>query len=262
MDGGSVGRAVSRRLRALSARPTYLPGTEPVSLDELLSPLRYDVVVRADHFRFLEDRFDVFERDPDAYVRLAQGHPYFTWYTQVALPRYRPHASGDERRRLAAFRRRVLAAAQLWRSFKAVGFDARHPVTLRIAVPDAATATGKVVRRRVHVGDGCHRLAMLVAAGEPTLPPGWYQVRSDPQRSLIDNTSALIGPLGLGREEPAATVPARRPAGTRSFAASLRTHPSGWPSSGRCWPWTSRGWPRSRPGTPTVNLARTPTEPT
>jgi hypothetical protein len=198
---GSVGRAASRRLRALSARRAYLPGTEPVPLDELLSPLRYDIVVRADHFRFLEDRFDLFERDPDAYVRLAQGHPYFTWYTQVALPRYRPHASGDERRRLAAFRRRVLAAAALWRSFKAAGFDARNPVTLRVAVPAAATATGKVVRRRVHVGDGCHRLAMLVAVGEPTLLPGWYRVRSDPLRSLIDNTSALIGPLGLGREE-------------------------------------------------------------
>jgi hypothetical protein len=93
---GRIGRAIARRRRALPSRGRHLPGTEPVPLDELISPLRYDIVVRADHFRFLDDRLDLFERDPAAYVRLATGHPYFTWYTEVALPRYRSRAGADE----------------------------------------------------------------------------------------------------------------------------------------------------------------------
>jgi hypothetical protein len=187
---------VRRRLE----RHSYLPGDEPVALDELLSPLRYDILVRADHFRFLDQHLELLDRDFDAYLRLARRHPYYAWYMDVALPRYRSQELADERRRLAVFRQRVLGAAELWRSFKAVGYDPRHPVTLRVAAPGAATPTGKVVRRRFHAGDGCHRLALLVAAGEPTLPPAWYRVRTDPMRSLIDNTSVLIGSLGLDRE--------------------------------------------------------------
>lgn len=189
------------RMRKLLERRSYLPGIEPVALDELVSPLRYDIIVRADHFRFLDEHLDLLERNREAYLRLAMDHPYFTWYTEVALARYRPRAHTDQQRELAAFRRRVVSAAELWRSFKAGGFDPRHPVSLRVALPNAATPTGKVVRRRFHAGDGCHRLAMLVAAGEPTLSPGWYQVRGDPLGALIDNTSTLIGALGLGREE-------------------------------------------------------------
>jgi hypothetical protein len=196
---GSIARTLPGRIRGLLERRSYLPGDEPVALDELVSPLRYDIMVRAEHFRFLDEHLELLERDVEAYLRLVRGHPYFTWYTTVALPRYRPRAHADEQRRFAAFRRRVLGAAVLWRSFKAVGFDPRQPVTLRIARPGAVTPTGKAVRRRYHAGDGCHRLALLVAVGEPTLPPDWYRVRNDPLPSLFDNTSALIGPLDLGR---------------------------------------------------------------
>ena len=188
------------RVRGLLERRSYRPGTEPVLLDELVSPLRYDILVRAEHFQFLDQHLELLEGDVEAYLRLALQHPYYRWYTTIALPRYRPREHADEQLRLAAFRQRVLDAAELWRSFKAVGFDPRHPVTLRVAAPGAATATGKVVRRRLHAGDGCHRIALLVAAGERDLPPACYRVRSDPMPSLIDNTSALIGPLDLDRD--------------------------------------------------------------
>jgi hypothetical protein len=188
------------RIRGLLERRAYRPGTDPVPLDELVSPLRYDILVRAEHFRFLDRHLELLERDVEAYLDLALRHPYYTWYTTIALPRYRPREHADEQRRLAAFRQRVLDAAALWRSFRAVGFHPRYPVTLRVAAPGAATATGKVVRRRLHAGDGCHRIALLVAAGERELPPACYRVRSDPLGALVDNTGALIGPLGLGRE--------------------------------------------------------------
>jgi hypothetical protein len=197
----SISVRVPGRIRRLLERRLYLPGLEPVALDELASPLRYDIVVRADHFRFLDQHLELLDRDLEAYLRLAVRHPYFTWYTRVALARFRPRELRDERRTLEAFRQRVVSAAALWRSFNAVGFDPRHPVALRIALPGAATPAGKVVERRFHASDGCHRLAMLMAAGHDTLAPAWYQVRSDPLRTLTDNTRTLIGPLALGREE-------------------------------------------------------------
>jgi hypothetical protein len=197
----SVSRRLPGRIRRLLERRTYLPGVEPVALDELASPLRYDIVVRADHFRFLDQHLQLLDRDPEAYLRLAVRHPYYTWYTQIALPRFRPRELRDQRRSLEAFRQRVASAAELWRSFKAVGFDPRHPVTLRVALPGVATPAGKVVQRRFYASDGCHRLAMLMAVGEETLAPAWYRVRSDPLHSLTDNTRALIGPLALGQDE-------------------------------------------------------------
>jgi hypothetical protein len=200
MDRSISGR-VSGRIRRLLERRSYLPGLEPVALDELVSPLRYDIIVRIDHFRFLDQHLALLERDLEAYLRLAIRHPYFTWWTRVALPRFRPRELRDERRTLEAFRQRVVGAAALWRSFNAVGFDPRYPVTLRIALPGVATPAGKVVQRRFHAGDGCHRLAMVLAAGQDILPPAWYRVRTDPLRTLTDNTRTLIGPLALGRDE-------------------------------------------------------------
>ena len=42
----SVSRRLPGRIRRLLERRTYLPGVEPVALDELASPLRYDLGVR------------------------------------------------------------------------------------------------------------------------------------------------------------------------------------------------------------------------
>src|SRR6266542_1835989 len=79
------------------------PGERPVELAELVSPLRYDILVRA---RFLA-RLEVAGPDLDQVVREALGGPYHTWFTTIALPRYRPREAADQRRSLAAFRERV-----------------------------------------------------------------------------------------------------------------------------------------------------------
>ncbi len=97
--------------------------------------------MRADHFRFLDQHLQLLDRDLEAYLRLFVEHPYFTWYTKWCS--FSSGAHRDEQRSLEAFRRRVVGAAELWRSFKAVGFDPLHLVTLRVASPGAATPTGK-----------------------------------------------------------------------------------------------------------------------
>jgi hypothetical protein len=184
------------RLPRWGAAASYRPGEEPVSLAELVSPLRYDVLVRA---RFLE----LLERvgsDLDNAVREGLAHPYHTWFTTIALPRYRPREAVSERRRQAAFRERVQRSAALLASFRRHGFDPRHPVSLGTAVPGAPTVSGKVVARHLYPVDGCHRLALLLVAGHGALEPAWYRVRTEPLAAPIDNTHALLGTL---RIEPA-----------------------------------------------------------
>ncbi len=189
------------RLPGPLRRRSWAAGAAPVDLDDLVSPLRYDIVVRARFLEFLGERLDRAGRDLDGLVDEALSHPYHCWYTTIALARYRPREAADERRRLAAFRRRVRASLELLASFGRRGFDPRFPVSLRTAVPGAATATGKVVPRPLYAGDGCHRLALLLASGHKRLEPGWYRVLRDPLPAPIDNTRALLGPLRVGRDE-------------------------------------------------------------
>jgi len=174
---------------------SYRPGDEPVALAELVSPLRYDVLVRARFLERLAERLERVGGDLDGAVREGLEHPYHTWFTTIALPRYRPREAASERRRQAAFRERVRRSAVLLASFRRHGFDPRHPVSLSTAVPGAPTESGKVVPRRLYPVDGCHRLALLLVAGHGTLEPAWYRVRTEPLAAPIDNTHALLGTL-------------------------------------------------------------------
>jgi len=85
---------------------SYRPGDEPVALAELVSPLRYDVLVRARFLERLAERLERVGGDLDGAVREGLEHPYHTWFTTIALPRYRPREAASERRRQAAFRER------------------------------------------------------------------------------------------------------------------------------------------------------------
>lgn len=193
---GQLRRALARR--AAAARE--LPGDGLADVAELVSPLRYDVLVRAEHFTFLAEHLEQFERDFEGYFAAALRLPYYTWFTTIALPRFRPRDAATEARRHAAYRQRLLDAASLYRSVREHGYDgARYPLLLRSAPAGAATASGKLVPRRLYAGDGCHRLALLLHLGYRSIPPDWYRVRR--VAAPLDNTAPLLGPL---RVPPAA----------------------------------------------------------
>jgi hypothetical protein len=66
------------------------------------------------------------------------------------------------------------------------------------------TDTGAQVSRTVHVGDGGHRLALLLQSGSDLMP---HMYRLDPRpMPLIDNTAVLLGPLGIGDADYCAFV--------------------------------------------------------
>ena len=185
--------------RAVTWRPKTT-GHESLAVLELVSPLRYDVLVRAQLFTLL-DRLRHEERAGDAdLVAAAREQPYAVWFEKVAMARFRPWVLQDRALFEDQFAERVLRSAALWESFREKGFDARHPVTLRAAGGPLPTDSGVVVDRPLHVADGGHRLALLVAAGLD-LTPGMYRIDHRPIARLIDNTATLIGPLGLDEAE-------------------------------------------------------------
>ena len=114
--------------RGLSFR--YRAGTEPLVIDELISPLRYDVLVRSQLFELLAAERARFDANPSAFVDLARQTDYHTWFRVVAV-----HAIGIAGQRdaeiEAAFERRVLRSAALADSVAARGFIPKPPLTVR-----------------------------------------------------------------------------------------------------------------------------------
>lgn len=186
-----LGRVIDRRLFHC-----VRPGAEPVDIWDLVSPLRYDIVVRAQYFSFFSAHRTLFADDFEEYVRRATELPYFTWFVEVAARWQRRYAQGDRHDLMVGFRTRLRRSAELHRRFELEGFDARFPIALRLVVRPATT-TGKVINRPFFVGDGCHRLALLLASGEQVLSPDRYVVRKDPIRTPIDNTYTLARALPL-----------------------------------------------------------------
>jgi hypothetical protein len=195
---------VTARLRLKAAReslrelgrglsPRYRPGHEPLVIDELISPLRYDVMIRSHFFETLAEHRALFDDDPDGFVRLVRGTDYHTWYTTVAVHAIgitgQPEAAIDE-----AFHRRVLRSAALADSVAEKGFIARPPLTIRSS-DGAEIASGKRLGSRHYPLDGCHRLALLRQLGRRELQPGEYRVTTS--GPVLDNTARLLPNVGL-----------------------------------------------------------------
>jgi hypothetical protein len=191
-----VSRAARLR-RRVTPRFTVSPKT-PIQIDRLVSPLRYDILVRQHFFDFLSDA----ARLPWAELReAAYEQPYFTWFEQVMAPRFVPDASGARNRLNEAFDSRVRSAVALYNSFTERGFDARYPITLRAGVLVRPTETGKQIGVRIFAGDGCHRIALLRSTGIRTLEPSMYRVSYTLIHRPLDNTVPLLSPLNVTLDE-------------------------------------------------------------
>jgi hypothetical protein len=187
--GGRIVRHVRRRAALLRSNQ---PGDLPVDIGELVAPLRYDIAVRADFFGFLDERLDLYREDFTGFAERARDHAYFRWYECVAMARFRPQVAADRTQLLRRYDQRLRDSYALWTSYRKHGFDPDQPVLLRPARAGAVSATGKAVARRLHAGDGCHRLAMLLAAGQRTLPVEWYRIDHRVLAELPDNTDRLL----------------------------------------------------------------------
>ena len=170
----ATGRRTVRR--AVTWRPKE-KGSVPLDIAALISPLRYDVRVRADLFAMLSTR------EPDepleALLPQVRDSPYAVWFRKVAMIRFRPWVLGDEALFDDQLAERVRTARALYWSFRERGFDPGSPVVLRRTRSATQSDTGALIRPRIHVGDGGHRLALLLQSGG-VAGPGTYLVDPRP----------------------------------------------------------------------------------
>ncbi len=181
----ATGRRTVRR--AATWRPKQR-GTEPIDIAALISPLRYDVRVRADLFEVLSTRPPDEPLEP--LMEQVRTSSYAVWFARIAMDRFRPWVLKDERLFDNQLAERVRTARDLYWSFRSRGFDTRHPVVLRSSTRPLTTDTGALIQPRIHVGDGGHRLALLLASGGIAAPET-YLVDPRPLQ-IIDNTVRLF----------------------------------------------------------------------
>ena len=175
----------------------YKLGKHRVPIDELISPLRYDICVRMEYLRWYADNKELFDRDFGLFVELSRNHPYFRWFKAIHCRKLHPKLLRNEQTLSAAFVHRMRQSAILHSRFRAQEFDKTHPLVLYSCKRLEATATGKIVDRAVYMGNGCHRLALLKLAGNRWLEPDMYVIRTYPTYSPVDNTFDLFQQLQL-----------------------------------------------------------------
>jgi hypothetical protein len=208
MGGEEVRARLARLWSQLKARirrrredVVVLPGIEPVAIAPLISPLRFDVLVRRDWFEFRASQRERFDADFDALFEASAKHPYGTWFREVVARTVHPEYLASEQRFRREFAARLRRSSALQDSFDARGFDAVHPIALSAGVRVHPTASGKRVTAAFYAGNGCHRLALLLRAGRERLEPGEYVVRRAVDYTPRDNTGLLLEVLGVRADD-------------------------------------------------------------
>ena len=190
----------------------YVRPGKDVGIGPLVSPLRFDVLLRGDFFRWYGEHRDLYRGDFGEFARRARDQEYFVWFERVMCPAWQPHVLEDERLLEDAWAHRLRASASLCDSFERRGFDERFPITLYEGRAVLATPSGKRVSRSVYAGDGNHRLALLMAAGQKTLMPGQYRVKRFRRLVPSDTTPQLVAALRVDRQRYVAFLRAGYPA--------------------------------------------------
>lgn len=194
-------RSLYRRLRSVLDRtPRDYVEVAPdndIPVDKLVSPLRYDVIVRRDHFSFLREHRDLYDKDFFEYARIAKNQPYFVWFRDIACRRFAPELLRDQAALDNAFAIRLRSNVALHDSYRRIGFDRNRPITLRAGRRTMPTDTGKMLQRPAFTGGGCHRIGLLLLDGYRELPAAWVRIRLFPSYQPLDNTFFLISGLRL-----------------------------------------------------------------
>ena len=164
---------------------------KPLSIDELISPLRYDILIRRDFLLFVREHQSLYHRDVDAFLDQAMEHAYFGWFKHVLCGRRRPDLLDNPEELRAAFARRAAAAESLLTSVAQRGMDPNYPLLLKTGFIVLPSESGCRVSLPCYLGDGCHRLALMILDGWKELPPEYYRVAYYPVFRPLDNTSRL-----------------------------------------------------------------------
>lgn len=190
---------------------TYRAPDDEVEIGPLMSPLRLDVLVRRDFFRFYAEQRELYRSDFRSFAEAARQQDYFVWFERIMCPAWQPHVLETDELFATAWAERLHATARLHDAFTRSGFDTRYPITVYAGRTVLPTKTGKRVTRAVYAGDGNHRMALLLATGQTTLLPGQYRIKRFRRLEPSDTTPLLLAALGIDVQRYLAFVRAGYP---------------------------------------------------
>ncbi|HEX6292681.1 MAG TPA: hypothetical protein VFZ66_26090 [Herpetosiphonaceae bacterium] len=175
-----------------------------IDIAALVSPLRYDVLIRRDFLTFYAAQRDRYAADFDAFVAEVRQGSYYRWFMTSEAIRCKPHLLGDAAALEQEFISRVRRAARLYEDVTAHGFQPQFPIILKTAerlLPPTTDRqgppTGKHVAGRYFLADGCHRLALLMTLGYTVLPSEYVRVKCFREFSPFDSTALLARSLPI-----------------------------------------------------------------
>jgi O-antigen/teichoic acid export membrane protein len=175
------------------------PGTEPIPVDQLISPHRSDILARIAVFDLAAEHRDLL--DTEEFFELARQSPYGVWFRTIVVPGL-GLAGVPEQEQDALFRQAVSRATHLFASFDANGFDTQHPITVTKVPAGAEIGVRSLAEDRWLPVDGNHRLALLVRSGQAHIEVDQYVI--DPDGDRRHNTALMRDALGQTESEAVA----------------------------------------------------------
>ena len=61
------------------------PDKEPIPINSLMSPLRYDILIRVKFYKFLLDNLELYHKNFPEFTSQALDHQYYIWYKDRRL---------------------------------------------------------------------------------------------------------------------------------------------------------------------------------
>lgn len=169
-----------------------------IEIASIVCPLRYDVLVRRDFISFYATHRDLYDSDPNGFIALTKQTSYYTWYLESEAVRTNKHLRGKPTALDQDFHKRIGRVVALYESVQKDGFSSRFPITLKTAkrilpptTDRGGPPTGKQVRAKYFLADGCHRLALLMMLGYQMLPASYFRVQCYREFSPFDSTGLL-----------------------------------------------------------------------
>lgn len=190
--------AVNRRWR--EKRISGVEIGEQVKIYDLVCPLRYDILVRANFIALLAENDALSASDLGNLLEYPAVRAYQTWLKEVEVRRFFPEIYHDENRIRERFYERVQNVQKLWKSMCSRGFDYSHPIKLKSGKL-VREVNGKTVGASIFAGDGCHRIACLLVMGKSVLEPNEYEVTLSAELQPIDNTKILLEKLPISMSD-------------------------------------------------------------
>jgi len=180
-----------RRLAFYSARSENYPGKDIISINELIFPLRYDIILRYKFFELYKNNINIFSNSFDEFFQMTLKSDYFTWYKYIAYPLHR-NVFREREDLHSLFKKRVLKSVDLYNSFQENSFDPSRPIVLYTGKNICITTSDVKPSIRYFAGDGCHRIALLLLSGSKIIKPEQYIVKEFDKFQPLDNTSLLL----------------------------------------------------------------------